>query len=624
MNRTSPSLPFTRRLPVGAEPFSRGTHFRVWAPRRKRIAVVFEHGAEQGLLPENGGYFSGAVAHAGAGARYRFRLDESEELFPDPASRFQPEGPHGPSEIVDPSRFAWTDANWNGIRLRGQVIYEMHVGTFTGEGTWAAATREIDRLRGVCSTIEMMPVADFPGDFGWGYDGVDLFAPTRLYGTPDDLRGFVDHAHSLGLGVILDVVYNHLGPDGNYLSQFSDTYFTRELCTEWGAAVNYDREGHSGVREFVVSNAGYWIDEFHFDGLRLDATQAIHDTSPCHIIAELGQRVRDRARGRGTILVAECESQDATLVRPLEDGGYGLDAVWNDDLHHSAVVALTGHREAYYSDHGGAAQEFISGAKHGYLFQGQRYAWQGKRRGTSTRGLSPERFVTFLENHDQVANTARGLRLHARTHPARLRALTAFVLLGPGTPMLFQGQEFSSSAPFVYFASHPPDVAAAVRTGRAKFLAQFPSIGLTPMNQSLDDPSDPHVFAKCKLDAAERERNVDVLRLHRDLVALRWNDRTLRAQGSHGLEGAVLGEHAFVLRFFGPTEPADRLLVVNLGADIHLVHLPEPLLAAPRGMDWSPLWSSEDPRYGGDGMPPMDTKGGWRVMGESATLLGAS
>jgi maltooligosyltrehalose trehalohydrolase len=621
----SPSSARGRRLPVGAEVVDGGVHFRVWAPDRRQVDVVID-GRVTPLTAEAGGnrggeagYFSGRVRETGEDTRYRLRLDGGE-LYPDPASRRQPEGPHGPSQVVDPARFPWTDGTWGGVAIEGQVLYEMHVGTFTRQGTWAAAALELERLRGVCSVIEMMPVADFPGDFGWGYDGVGLFAPTRLYGSPDDLRAFVNRAHELGFGVLLDVVYNHIGPDGNYLTQFSKAYFTEKHKTDWGGAINYDAPGSEGVREFFVSNAGFWIDEYHFDGLRLDATQAIFDESNPHLLEEIERRVRDRAHGRRTIVVAENEEQQTRLVRPTESGGYGLDAVWNDDLHHSAVVALTGQAEAYFTDHRGAPQEFVSAAKHGYLFQGQRYAWQKARRGTPTRGLSPARFVTFLENHDQVANTGGGKRLHLRAHPGRLRALTAFVLLGPGTPMLFQGQEFASHAPFVYFAHHTGELAEAVRKGRTEFLRQFPSARGVPV----DDPAAPASFAQCKLRFTDEGRHGEALALHRDLFALRRSDPTLRAQGLHGLDGAVLGSHAFVIRLFGERDRDDRLLVVNLGPDLTLASAPEPLLASPDGEPWVSRWSSEDPRYGGDGATEPDTDDGWRIRAESTALLAPS
>jgi maltooligosyltrehalose trehalohydrolase len=612
-----------RRFPVGAEVSPEGAHFRVWAPRCKRVDVVIEGGATHRLEDETRGYRSAFVRGARAGDRYRFRLDEGDRLVPDPASRFQPNGPNGASQLVAASDFRWTDAEWPGIELKGQIIYEMHVGTFTREGTWAAAASELENLRGLCTTIEMMPVGDFAGTFGWGYDVVDFFAPTRLYGTPDDLRSFVDRAHALGFGVVLDVVYNHVGPSGCFLGEFSDTYFTDRYKTDWGAAINYDGPGSEGVREFFLANSEYWIDEFRFDGLRLDATQNIYDETNPHVLTEIGRRVRAAARGRKTIVIVENEPQDTRLLRAAERGGYGLDAAWNDDFHHSALVALTGQSEAYLGDYRGSAQELVSAVKRGYLFQGQTYTWQKARRGTSTRGMSPESFVTFLENHDQVANSARGRRLSARTHPGRLRALTALVMLGPGTPMLFQGQEFASSAPFEFFADHEGDLAAAVRAGRAEFLCQFPSIATDEMRATLDDPGARSTFEKCKLDPAERERNVGALALHRDLVAIRADDPTVRSQGAHGVDGAVLGPSAFVVRLFGETELADRLLVVNLGNDLRLVPAPEPLLAPPASARWSLVWSSEHPRYGGDGVSPPDTDDGWRIRGESAALLAA-
>jgi maltooligosyltrehalose trehalohydrolase len=620
-----------RRLPVGAEVLpGGGVHFRVWSPRRKKVSVIIESadarhaGSEQQtiqLSEETGGYFSGVAQQAGSGTLYRFKLDDDDKLYPDPASRFQPSGPHGPSQVIDPNMFSWSDAGWRGSGIERQVIYEMHLGTFTTEGTWEAASRELAELAGVGITvIEIMPVHEFPGRFGWGYDGVDLFAPTRLYGEPDDFRRFVDRAHSVGLGVILDVVYNHLGPDGNYLKQFSEDYFTDRYETDWGEAINYDGDNAGPVREFFLANAGYWIEEFHLDGLRLDATQNIYDKSPDHILTAITRQARHAAQGRSIIIVAENEPQHTRLVRPAERGGCGMDALWNDDFHHSAMVALTGHNEAYYTDYYGTPQEFISAIKYGYLYQGQWYKWQQQRRGTPGFDLKPAAFVLFIQNHDQIANSGTGERAHLLSSPGRYRAMTALMLLAPGTPMLFQGQEFAASAPFFYFADHEPELARLVQNGRAEFLAQFPSLALEEVQGRLADPADVSTFERCKLDFSERRTHAEAYALHRDLLKLRREDKVFSAQRPRGVDGAVLAAESFVLRFFGE-ESDDRLLVVNLGRDLHFNPAPEPLLAPPEDMQWEILWSSEDPRYGGIGTPLLDEKDNWRIPGRALVAL---
>src|SRR5215207_2042326 len=615
-----------RRLPVGAEALpGGGVHFRVWAPRRRRVEVVFEGVRAPGPLVlegEEGGYFSGLAEGLTEGALYRFRLDGEAYLYPDPASRFQPDGPHEASRVVDPARFRWTDDDWRGASLKGQVVYEMHVGAFTREGTLAAAAAHLRELADLGVTcVELMPVAEFPGRFGWGYDGVCLFAPTRLYGEPDDLRRFVNEAHRHRVAVILDVVYNHLGPDGNYLGQFSPHYFTDRHKTEWGDAVNFDGEHSAPVREFFLSNARYWVEEFHFDGLRIDATQSIRDDSREHFLAALTREVRAAAGVRGTINVGENEPQDARMILD-----FGLDGLWNDDFHHAAMVALTGRGEAYYSDYEGAPQEFVSAAKYGFLYQGQRYKWQRNRRGTPTFGLAPHAFVGFIQNHDQIANSARGLRAHRLTSPGRLRAMTALLLLMPSTPMLFMGQEFAASAPFHYFADHEPELAGKVRRGRAEFLVQFRSIATRETREQLPDPAAPETFERCKLDYKERDSHREVYELHRDLLRLRREDSVFNAQGPRALDGAVLGPGAFVLRYFGlesddRLEGDDRLLVVNFGPDLNLNPAPEPLLAPPAGKVWTTVWSSEDYSYGGTGTPPLETKNNWCLPGEAAVAL---
>lgn len=610
-----------RRYPVGAEISGAGVHFRVWAPIRSKIEVVVEGGPVVPLRAEENGYFSGYGAEVTEGMRYRFRLDDGHALYPDPATRFQPDGPHGPSQVIDPTTFEWEDHDWRGVPSTGQVLYEMHIGTFTPEGTWASASQQLPELKELGITaINLMPVADFPGRFGWGYDGTCIFAPTRLYGTPDDFRRFVNDAHAQGIGVVLDVEYSHLGPDGNFLREFAPQYFSTKNKTAWGDAFNYDGPDSAPVREFFLANAAYWVEEFHLDGLRLDATQAIFDESTEHILSEVARRTREVAGSRSIYLIAENESQDAKLVRPVDAGGLGLDAVWNDDLHHAARVALTGRNEGHYSDYRGSPQEFISAAKWGTLYQGQHYHLHKRRRGFPAFGVPRHHFIGFLENHDQLTTVCRGCRLNQVTSPGRLRALTAYLLLIPATPMLFQGQEFASTRPFHYFADHHADLAAEVFHYRKERMRGFRSQATPDMLQLVPDPADPHTFQQCKLDLTQRESRSEWLLLHKDLLALRKSDPAFR---STALDGAVLGPDAFVLRFFVP-EGEDRLLVVNLDRNLHLNPVPEPLLAPPAaGMVWQTIWSSENAKYGGHGSGPLDTDDGWYIPSEAAVVLAA-
>jgi maltooligosyltrehalose trehalohydrolase len=616
------SNPRIRRLPIGAEPHDGGVHFRVWAPEVREVEVVFESSPEARLAPDDGGYHSGFVPGLSPGAAYRFRLD-GRGPFPDPASRFQPDGPHGPSQVVDPSLFPWSDRDWPGLGANGQVLYELHLGTFTPEGSWEGAARELLRLRRLGVTaVELMPVADFPGRFGWGYDGVNLFAPCRLYGSPDDFRRFVDRAHEIGLGVILDVVYNHFGPDGNYLAQFSPRYFNERHACDWGAAINVDGTDAAPVREFFISNAEYWIREFHLDGLRFDAVHAIVDRSPEHVLAAIQRRIRNAAAPRLLFLVAEDDQQRADLARPVAAGGIGLDGIWNDDFHHAARVALTGKREGYYADFRGTPQELMSALKWGYLFQGQLHSGTKKPRGTPAFDLPGSAFVTYLENHDQVAHSGSGLRLPSLAPPVLHRALTALLLLSPGTPLLFQGQEYGSTKPFLYFAEHEPELAAKIFQGRKKFHAQFASLAGPEAQAALTDPSDPETFRRCVLDPSERERHPETLRLHHDLLELRRTDPVFRAQRSDRLFGAALSPDAFVLRFFDP-DAGDRLLLFNLGADLELRGSAEPLLAPPREGAWTLRWSSEQPDYGGSGVVPPFREDGVFLASRSAAVLTA-
>lgn len=609
----------TRRLPVGAETFEGGgVGFRVWAPKRQQVRLVLASETLD-LDPETNGYFSIFVEKARAGDLYRFRLDDDDYLYPDPASRFQPEGPHGPSQVIDPSAFRWTDSEWRGATPESQIVYEMHIGAFTAEGTWNSACECLEELADMGITmIELMPVADFNGRWGWGYDGVDLFAPTRLYGTPDEARAFVDRAHSLGLGVVLDVVYNHLGPDGNYLKSFAEEYFTDDYQNDWGEAIDFTSPP---VREFYLANASYWIDEYHFDGLRLDATQDIHDPSEEHILSAIGKKVRAASGRRGSWIVAENEPQQSSLVRAAESGGTDLDALWNDDFHHSAMVRLTGRSEAYYTDYRGNPQEFVSAAKYGYLYQGQRYKWQKQRRGSPALDLDYWHFVNFIQNHDQVANTARGQRPNVLASPALYRAVSALFILMPGTPMLLQGQEYGASTPFFYFCDYEGELSDQVYEGRRKFLRQFRSLAQPEVQAMLVNPCDVSTFQQSKLDPAERRRNTALRALYKDLISLRRKDPVLRNPKRGSVDGAVLSPDAFLLRYFSQ-EHGDRLLLVNMGRDLQLDPAPEPLLAPPEKRIWSVLWSSEAVVYGGSGTFPPDSRDNWRLPGQSAMLMG--
>jgi maltooligosyltrehalose trehalohydrolase len=614
----------SRRLPIGTEPTlaERGAHVRVWAPSHARVTLVIERpdGARESVLGrEPDGHHSVFAPGLAAGDRYRFRLGDDSALYADPASRFQPEGPFGPSQVIDPAAFAWTDAGWTGIAADRHVIYELHVGTFTPEGTWAAAAAWLPYLAELgVTTLEIMPVADLAGRHNWGYDGVNLFAPFHHYGTPDDLRRFVDRAHGVGLAVILDVVYNHFGPAGNQLFAWAPAY-KAEATNEWGDTLNFDGAGSEGTRELVIANAGYWIDEFHLDGLRLDATQAILDRSADHVIGAIARRARAAGHGRRIFLVGENEPQDAALLGPA----IGLDALWNDDFHHTARVALTGVVDGYLHDYRGTPQELLSAIKHGFLYQGQLYPWQHNPRGTPTRGVARSRFVHFLENHDQVANLGFGERLADVTAPALVRALTAVLLLSPALPMLFQGQEHGARQPWRFFADHDEPLHEPIRRGRATFMAQFARLATAEAQAELARRADPcaeATFRACVLDPRDRRLDHPLVALHRDLLRLRRDDPAFTDARPEALDGAVLSEHAFALRFLQDDPARDRLVLVNLGRELVRAAVPEPLIAPPVG-GWRIAWSSEDPRYGGHGTPAVFTRARLAIPAHAAIVL---
>ncbi|HVU49676.1 MAG TPA: DUF3459 domain-containing protein, partial [Polyangia bacterium] len=459
-------------------------------------------------------------------------------------------------------------------------------------------------------------------------DAVLWYAPYHRYGRPEDMRSFVDDAHRYGLGVILDVVYNHVGIVGNILPHFAPDYMSTKP-NEWGGSLAFDEGSARPIRGLVTENVAYWIDEFHVDGYRFDAIQGFCDSSRPHIIAEAAARAREAAGKKSIYLVGEDEPQDSRLARAPEAGGAGLDALWNDDLHHAAVVALTGHREAYFMDYAGSARELAASVRHGFLFQGQRYRWQGKRRGRATRGLPPGAFVTFLENHDQVANEGLGERLWPRVSPGRLRAITSLLLLAPWTPMLFQGEEWNATARFPFFADHEPEQSALVKAGRARQLQQFPRRAGADDRDRFPDPDALETFMSSKLDWSERERpaHARAFAFHRDLLELRRGDPTVRREGQDGVtvDAAALSDDILVVRYFGVEEDGaqDRLLILNLGADYEPRSSSEPLVAAPRGHRWRLVWSSDDPRYGGAGARGPQEDRELFAAGETAVFLAA-
>lgn len=582
---------------LGAIPLSDGqTRFSVWAPKKRQISVVID-GRETTLEKGEGGYFTGTLK-APAGTRYRFKVDGGD-AFPDPCSRSQPEGPHQPSEVVDPAAYAWGDAGWKGVAEDGHVIYELHVGTFTKEGTFGALAERLPYLKDLGVTlIELMPLHEFPGAFNWGYDGVNLFAPAHVYGKPDDLRRLVDRAHALGIGIIVDVVYNHLGPDGNYLPQFAE-YFTSRYPDEWGKPLDFDGPEAEPVRDFVTANAAMWISEFHCDGLRLDATQNLFDESPRHIVADLVGAARAAAGGRGLFIVAESESQDEKLLRD------GVDAIWVDDYHHVNRVAATGASEAYMQDYEGSARELVACIARNSIYQGQLYPWQKHGRGTVLRGVDPHRIVFALQNHDQVANSLEGQRLHQLSSQRTARTLTTLFLLAPQTPMLFQGQEHFAKNPFLYFTDHGPELAKAIDAGRRVFLSQFPSAKAALSDPALKLSAGKEAFEASKL--AERPDDPKAFALHKELLALRkvLTDRP---------EAAVLSQTALCLRW------PNHLLLVELGNGKVMTKPSEPLLAPVPGKQWRLRFSSELTKFGGLGAVGPEEGGRIVLQGNSATL----
>jgi maltooligosyltrehalose trehalohydrolase len=519
-------------MPFGAELREGVARFRLWAPACRSVQLEIDRDERQRVLPmkaEDGGWHSLTVEavevdRLEAGLAYAFRVDDGPSV-PDPASRFNPWDVNGPSALVDPGAFEWDDVQWTGRPWHEAVVYEMHVGTFTQEGTFRAAIGKLDYLVSVGVTaVEVMPVADFAGRRNWGYDGVLPFAPDAAYGKPEDFKRFVNEAHARGLMVLLDVVYNHFGPEGNHLSRYAPQFFNPAHQTPWGAAINFDGENARTVRDFFVHNATYWIDEYHLDGLRLDAVHAIMDDSPRHIVSEIAAAIaRSPGRPRHVHLVLENDKNEAHFLDRRAAGH--ATAQWNDDFHHAAHVLLTGETDGYYVDYADRpAWRLGRTLAEGFAYQGDPSKLRkGERRGEPSAHLPPDAFIPFLQNHDQVGNRALGERLSVLATPEALRLGTATLLLAPSIPMLFQGEEFASRAPFLYFCDFHGELATAVREGRRKEFAAFARFSDAKAREQIPDPNDPETFnaSKIRWGEATLAGHMQALEHHRHLLAIR-------------------------------------------------------------------------------------------------------
>ncbi|WP_165491696.1 malto-oligosyltrehalose trehalohydrolase [Egibacter rhizosphaerae] len=589
------------------------TTFDLWAPRPRSVAVQVGDTEPVPLEQRAHGWWRARVP-ARTGDRYGFRLDGGE-LLPDPASRRQPDGVHGPSALFDVSALAWSpeEARWRSAPLAGAVIYELHIGTFTPGGTFDAATERLDAVAALGVThLEVMPINAFNGERGWGYDGVFWYAAHESYGGPEGFARFVDACHRRGLGVILDVVYNHLGPSGNVLPRYGP-YLTDRYATPWGEALNLDGPGADQVRGFIVGNALHWLESFHVDGLRLDATHALIDTSSTHVLAEMADAVADLATRvqRPLELIAETDRQDPATIRPREAGGLGLDGQWCDDLHHGLHVALTGEREGYYADYTGLPDVARSYSR-GFVYDGRYSPGRQRTVGAALGSLSSHRLVTCLQNHDQVGNRPTGDRLTTTVDHGRLRAAVLLLLAAPSTPMLFMGEEHGETNPFLYFSGHPePELAEAVRRGRREEFADFPGF-----HGEVPDPQDPTTFAASIVDHGKsREAAGRSWRaLWADLLALRRGEPALASGRRDLVEVCWVDDRAIAIRRAHPSGVA-CLVVANLDDAPRELELGTASRESGRAGSWTVRLSTEHPRYGGSGAAPefAEADGGVRV-----------
>ena len=587
--------------------------FRLWAPDARSVRVHLRRPEGQvcvsDMEPEPEpfrpsadpipGLWSARIEGARAGDRYAYSVDGGDPL-PDPASRFQPEGVHGWSEIVDPSAFRWTDGDWDGLDPRQAIIYELHVGTFTREGTFAAAAARIPHLVELGITaIELMPLADFPGAWNWGYDGVALFAPSRAYGRPDELRALVNAAHRAGLGVIVDVVYNHLGPEGAYLPALSRPFLTDKHHTPWGGAVNLDDEGSTVVRRILRDNALHWIDEYHADGLRLDATHSLFDSRRPHFVAEL-TRAAHAAADPAPLVFAEDHRNLAEMVDDEARGGWGLDGVWADDFHHVVRRMLAGDAHSYYSDYRGTADELAATLRRGWLYVGQPSIHEGAPRGSDPSHVPMRKAVICVQNHDQVGNRALGDRLHHTADAAGWRTAVAVLLTAPMTPLLFMGQEWSASTPFQFFTDFEPELGRKVVEGRRREFQAFPEFAGPEAAARIPAPQCESTFRASQLrwEEAGDPDHAPILRLHRTLLRLRRTRRALQGSDSCACAAEALDDSTVAFRREADGE--EPLLIVARLRGGGAVAVP-----ALRGGGYRAVLDTEDPAFAPDSRAPV-------------------
>lgn len=590
----------------GANYEGNGTRFRAWAPGVSTIDVVIYRADDQPqIVPMKSGTdgcYEAFVNAVEPGALYKFRVN-NELQFPDPASKFQPEGVHGPGQVIDLDNYHWQDSSWKNPPLEQLVFYETHIGTFTEAGTFAGVKERLSYLKDLGITaLQLMPVADFPGRWNWGYDGVMLYAPARCYGPPQELCQLIDAAHALGLAVFLDVVYNHFGPDGNYTGVYGSQFESKKHHSPWGAGLNFDDAGSALVRRFFIDNAIYWLKNFHFDGLRLDATHAIIDDSKLHFLAELNAKVKEACGERTVYLIAEDHRNLGKMLQSGNSGGYGLDGVWADDFHHQNRCLLAGDNEGYYADFTGSTTDLAKTIQQGWFYTGQFSQHSEGNRGTDPSGIPPKAFVVCIQNHDQIGNRAFGDRLHHKITPAAFRASSALLLCSPQTPLLFMGQEWSASTPFQFFTDHNAELGKLVTEGRRKEFRHFSAFTDPAVRETIPDPQALSTMQNCVLRWEELEASPHdkTLALYKALLNLRKSEPSLQSADMPTHQCFAINDNALALL---RGEPATFLLICQLqeSGTLHWQDIPQ--LAEHNPQDWTVVLTTEDANFATDPQP---------------------